>query len=170
MPLRATAFPSCFIGVLPRYDGSLAELCDVPDGIGLNWFSPSYFHVTLCYLDWLTDDDACAVRGILAAHLPLSVAEITLAGELSVVGDERRRSLVAPAVAAAKLVTWRQDLTASLRAAGYTSAEPFQPHLTVARVGPGPLPNAPMTIAPLELPVLTVGLFSGRAVFDSVTA
>jgi 2'-5' RNA ligase len=170
MPLRDTAFPSCFLAVLPSYDGSLAELCDVPDGIGFNWFRTSHLHVTLYYLGWLTDDDARAVRGILAAHLPLPLAEITLAGELSVVGEERRRSLIAPAVAVPELVAWQEGLAASLRAAGYPCAEPFRPHLTVARVGPGPLPDASMTIARLKLPLLTAGLFSGGTVLDPVTA
>src|SRR5262249_31127022 len=114
------AFPSCFIALIPEFRGTIQSLCTIPTGeVGFDWIMPSYLHVTLCYIGWLAASDARAVNRILEGKLPCPVDRFLLNGNLDVVGEPDRRSLIAPLTVDTQLTEWREALAAALQANGF---------------------------------------------------
>ncbi|CAN5445021.1 hypothetical protein BH10ACT10_BH10ACT10_02130 [soil metagenome] len=170
MTAADTAYPSCFVAALPRPVVPLAEICEVPPGeVGHRWFRTDYLHVTTHYLGWLSAAQVAAVQEVLAHGPPCPVRSLRLTGETDVVGPTDRRSLIAIIEPVTPLVEWRHQVARALADVGLTAAEPFRPHLTIARVSPCDLPARTPTIEPLELPLREVALCTGRTECDQLT-
>lgn len=160
------AYPRCFVGVAPKSPPFPARHCRLAgDGsVGIDWFSPPALHITLCFLGWLTAPECAAVREVLRAMGPPPPGEVSLTGETRVVGAEHTRSLVALVDPAPRLLDHQAALASALhtRLDRPDPAAPYWPHLTVARIAPGPLPPlADWTIDRLRLQARPPGLFAG---------
>ncbi|MDJ1134469.1 2'-5' RNA ligase family protein [Streptomyces iconiensis] len=161
------AYPRCFVAVAPRERLSAARHCRLSGdaSAGVDWLRPPALHVTLCFLGWLSARECAAVREAVAAVGPPPPGEVSLTGEMRVVGGEETRSLVAVVEPAPQLMRYQSELAGAVHARpdrGDAGA-PYWPHLTVARIAPGPLPaDTAWSIDRLVLPMSPPGLFAGR--------
>jgi 2'-5' RNA ligase len=164
------AYPRCFVAVAPAEPLSAASHCrlsgDVP--VGLDWIRPAVLHVTLAFLGWLSAAECAVVREIIGRVEPEPPARLALTGSARVVGAEETRSLVAEVVPDADLMDYRSALAGALRRqfGSVAAADPYWPHMTVARVSPGPLPaDTAWSVDRLGFAVSPARLCAGRTVW-----
>jgi 2'-5' RNA ligase len=164
------AYPRCFVGVAPAEPLSPASHCRLSGrvAVGLDWVQPAVLHVTLAFLGWLSADQRAVVREIIGDCAARPPARLALTGGARVVGAEETRSLVAELVPDAALTGYRSALVEALRPR-FPSVDPadrFRPHLTMAKVWPGPLPaDSAWSVDRLSIAVSPPQLCAGRTIW-----
>lgn len=164
------AYPRCFIAVAPAQFLSPASHCRLSGGVpvGLDWVQSVVLHVTLVFLGWLSEGQCAVVREIIGGSVVRPPARLALTGSARVVGAQETRSLVADVAPDAALMDYESTLAGALRQqfGSVTPSARFWPHLTLAKVSPGPLPaDAAWSIDRLSFAVSSPQLCAGRTIW-----
>lgn len=157
---KSHAFPNCYIATGLRFGEDVAALARVPSvtaPAGIRWFDDCQLHMTVCYLGWLT---GAAARAVLARLERCQVAppeRVRLTGQLLVVGDRLRQSLIAPIEFTEELGALRRrveeivgDAAADGDSPGHWPPPPFSPHVTLGRASPDVSDTSGWAISPVD--------------------
>ncbi|MGC4938573.1 2'-5' RNA ligase family protein [Kribbella sp. DT2] len=164
------AYPRCFVAVAPCESLSVAQHCrlsgDVP--VALDWAEPAVLHVTLAFLGWLTAERCDVVRKVVGRVETKPPARLTLTGRARVVGAEETRSLVAEVAPDPALMDYRSAVAEALAAqfGSVAPADRYWPHVTIAKVAPGPLPaDEAWVVDRISFAVSSARLCAGRTLW-----
>lgn len=164
------AYPRCFVAVAPVGPLSAAAHCRLTDDapVGLDWVQPAVLHVTLVFLGWLSAGQCAVVREIIGRVATKPPARLALTGSARVVGPAESRSLIADVASDEALTDYQAELADALRPSfgSVAAADRYRPHLTMAKVSPGPVPaDAAWRVDRLSFAVSPVRLCAGRTMW-----
>ena len=116
--------------ILKEAKSSLGDLDDY-----IAWHEPSYLHLTVHFLGWLTENDAKKASKIVNNY-DISNIKLQTDGDLTLLGFDKEKEYIALRITPTEeLLSLRKKIEFDLQSEGIKVKEqPFLPHISLGRV------------------------------------